>query len=238
MKKVLSLVLIMILALIILTGCVDVNYEVTLNKDGTADIAYIYGFEKASLEQLGTNVEDMTSDMKQNAEESGYTIETYADDEIEGFKAKKHVENLSDVSLEEAFGANYIKDSEENKLKIEKNGMKTTYSQNANIDLTSLDETTASMVTLKYTVNLPVKVGENNADEVSNGGKTLTWNLTAGEANEVSFNASSNLLVTIIIIVVVALVVIAAIVAIIIILKKKKTNKNKEEDTKQDNTDE
>ena len=55
MKKVLSLILIMILALIVLTGCVDVNYEVTLNKDGTADIAYIYGFEKASLEQLGTN---------------------------------------------------------------------------------------------------------------------------------------------------------------------------------------
>lgn len=234
MKKVLSLILIMILALIVLTGCVDVNYEVTLNKDGTADIAYIYGFEKASLEQLGTNVEDMTSDMKQNAKESGYTIETYADDEIEGFKAKKHVENLSDVSLEEAFGASYIKDSEENKLKIEKNGMKTTYSQNANIDLTSLDETTASMVTLKYTVNLPVKAGENNADEVSNGGKTLTWNLTAGEANEVSFNASSNMLTTIILAVVIALVVIAIVVIVVVAVKNKKTSKNKEENEKQD----
>ena len=42
------------------------------------------------------------------------------DDKIEGFKAKKHIENLSEISLEDAFGSENVKDSEENQIKIEK----------------------------------------------------------------------------------------------------------------------
>lgn len=222
MKKVLSLATIMVIALIVLTGCVDVNYEVTLNKDGTADVAYVYGFDKATLEQMGTTAEDMTSEMKQNAEASEYEIEAYSDDKVEGFKAKKHVENPADISLEEAFEG-YVTDSEENQFKVEKKGSKTTYSQNANIDLTSMDTTMASMVTMKYTVNLPVKAGKNNADEVSEDGKTLTWNLTAGEENIIEFEAtSSSSAVTIAIIVVVALVVIGIAVAVVVVRKSKK----------------
>lgn len=235
MKKVLSLATIMIMLLIMLTGCVDVNYEVTLNEDGTADIAYIYGFDKATLEQMGITAEDMTSDMKENAEESGYTIEPYSDDSIEGFTAKKHVENPADISLEEAFGIDYVTDSEENQFRIDKKGSKTTYSQNANIDLSSMDETMASMVTMKYTVNLPAKAGENNASEVSKDGKTLTWNLTAGEVNEINFEASSSSpVVKIVIIVVVALVVLGVIIAVVIMIGKSKKGKNEDE---KENTD-
>lgn len=231
MKKVLCLATIMVMLLVVLTGCVDVNYEVTLNKDGTADVAYVYGFDKATLEQMGTTAEDMTSDMKQNAEASEYEIETYSDDEIEGFKAKKHIENLADISLEEAFGSQYVTDSEENQFKIEKKGSKTVYSQNAKIDLTSMDSSMTSIVTMKYTVNLPVKVGENNASEVSEDGKTLIWNLTPGEVNEINFEASSNVLVTVAIIIVVALIIIGVAVAVIIVVKKSNKGNDKAENT-------
>lgn len=231
MKKVLSLAIIMVMLLALLTGCVNVNYEVTLNKDGTADVAYIYGFDKTTLEQMGTTAEDMTSDMKQNAEASEYEIEAYLDDKIEGFKAKKHVENLADISLEEAFSSQYVTDSEENQFKVEKKGPKTIYSQNAKIDLTSMDSSMASMVTMKYTVNLPVKVGENNASEVSKDGKTLTWNLEAGKVNEISFKASSNVLVTVAIIIVVTLIIIGVVVAGITVVKKLNKGSNKAENT-------
>lgn len=231
MKKVLSLAIIMVMLLALLTGCVNVNYEVTLNKDGTADVAYIYGFDKTTLEQMGTTAEDMTSDMKQNAEASEYEIEAYLDDKIEGFKAKKHVENLADISLEEAFSSQYVTDSEENQFKVEKKGPKTIYSQNAKIDLTSMDSSMASMVTMKYTVNLPVKVGENNASEVSKDGKTLTWNLEAGKVNEISFKASSNVLVTVAIIIVVTLIIIGVVVAVITVVKKLNKGSNKAENT-------
>ncbi len=227
MKKVLSLISIMAILLIALTGCVSVNYEVTLNKDGTADVAYIYGFEKETLQQLGTSAEDMTSDMQKNAETNAYEIETYSDDKIEGFKAKKHIENLSEISLEDAFGSENVKDSEENQIKIEKKGSKTLYSQKASIDLSGMDESTASMVTMKYVIKLPVKVGENNASEVSEDGKTLTWNLKAGEVNEINFEAGGNSssLITIIIVIAIA-VVIAIVIVIIAILSKKQKNDN------------
>lgn len=227
MKKVLSLISIMAILLIALTGCVSVNYEVTLNKDGTADVAYIYGFEKETLQQLGTSAEDMTSDMKKNAETNAYEIETYSDDKIEGFKAKKHIENLSEISLEDAFGSENVKDSEENQIKIEKKGSKTLYSQKASIDLSGMDESTASMVTMKYVIKLPVKVGENNASEVSEDGKTLTWNLKAGETNEISFEAESNYLTTIIMISIAILLVI--IILIVVFLNKGKKNKKSDE---------
>lgn len=223
MRKILSLISIMAILLIALTGCVSVNYEVTLNKDGTADVAYIYGFEKEMLEQLETSAEDMTSDMQENAEESEYEIEMYSDDKIEGFKAKKHIENLADISLEDIFGEENVKDSEENQIKIEKKGLKTVYSQKANIDFSAMDESTASMVTMKYVIKLPVKVGENNANEVSEDGKTLTWNLKAGEINEINFEASeSSTIISIILI-----IAIAVIVAIVLIFFKKSQKNSK-----------
>lgn len=227
MKKVLSLIAVMAILLVALTGCVSVNYEVTLNKDGTADVAYIYGFEKEMLEQLGASAEDMTSDMKANAETSNYQIEAYSDDKVEGFKAKKHIENLSELSLEDAFGSENVKDSEENQIKIEKKGLKTVYSQNASIDLSGMDESTESMVIIKYIIKLPVKVGENNASEVSEDGKTLTWNLKAGETNEISFEAESNYLTTIIMISIAILLVI--IILIVVFLNKGKKNKKSDE---------
>ena len=178
----------------------------------------------------------MTADMKESAEESEYTIESYSDDEIAGFKASKHIDDLSKISLVEAFGEENVKDSEENQIKIEKNGSRITYSQNAKIDLTSMDESTASLVAMKYTVKLPVASKDNNADEVSNDGKTLTWNLKAGEIKEVNFktaNESGNKIIIIIVIIVVALIVVSCIVFICVKLAKK----SKKEETENDKED-
>lgn len=186
MKKTLKLFLPIMLMLFILTGCVSINYEITLKEDGTGTVAYIYGIEKSYLEEMETSGEEMTEEMKKNAKSNGYTIESYSDDQIEGFKATKAIKDLSEMSLEEAFGKEYITDSENNKIKLEKKGNKTIFSQNAIIDLTKVD---SSMATMKYTIKLPEKVGENNAQEVSEDGKTLTWNLKAGEKNEIKFKS-------------------------------------------------
>ena len=90
-----------------------------------------------------------------------------------------------------------------------------------------MDESTESMVTMKYIIKLPVKVGENNASEVSEDGKTLTWNLKAGETNEISFEAESNYLTTIIMISIAILLVI--IILIVVFLNKGKKNKKSDE---------
>ena len=209
MKKVLSLMAIFAMLLFVLTGCVNINYEVSLNTDGSADIAYVYAFEKATLEQMGTSSESMTKDMQEKSQESGYTIESYEDDTMAGFKASKHLDNVADASLAEAFGTENVKDTDENKIVIEKKGGKTLFSQNANIDLTGMDSSTASYVTMKYTVKLPVKAKTSNATEVSKDGKTLTWELKSGEENRVEFTAVKGGLKILPIIIVVAVIAIA-----------------------------
>ena len=225
MKKLLNIAVIMIIMLIALTGCVNINYEVTLNSDGTANIAYIYGLEKENLEKMGTTAEDMTTEMKERATTQRYEVEAYSDDKIEGFKAKKHVENLSEISLAEVFGEENVKEAEENKISIDKKGLKTYYSQNSTIDLSSMEESIASIVTSKYTVNLPTKVGQNNADEVSEDGKTLTWNLKAGEISKIEFEANEWMLSSKIIMAIIICVIVILVVILIVKCNKKKKNK-------------
>lgn len=241
MKKVLSLVAIIAILLLVLTGCVQVNYEVSLNENGSADVLFIYGFEKETLEQLGTTADDMTKDMEENSSQDGYAIEKYEDEEIAGFKANKHFDDAAEISLVEVFGEENVTESEGGRIKIEKNGSSTLFSQNAEIDLSKMDETTASMMAVKYTIKLPVKATSNNATTVSEDGKSLTWELKAGEVNKIEFEAkkgASGILglsdgkgPNIIMICGIALVVI---VVVVILAKKGKTNKEEktEEDSK------
>ena len=50
-KKVL-LVVMMIVSLILLTGCVNVDMEVSINDDGSGEISYIMGYNKSFLSSL------------------------------------------------------------------------------------------------------------------------------------------------------------------------------------------
>ena len=77
MKKVLSLIAIFAMLLFVLAGCVNLNYDITINEDGSADIAFVYAFNKDSLEQMGTSPESMTENMEEQTAENGYEIERY-----------------------------------------------------------------------------------------------------------------------------------------------------------------
>lgn len=223
MKKTIGLVMALVLVLIALTGCVKVDYEVKVNKDGSGDISYVLGFTKKTLDSLQVTAEDMTESMREQAEKSAYTVDTYEDDEIAGFKAQKHIDDLStNLSMEEAFGKENVKDQEENGINVKKGLFKTEYSQNAQIDLTNLSNLGDS-IKIVYKVKLPAKAKENNATEVN--GKELTWNLEAGKVNQIEFTATGINVLPIIIIVLVVVVVIAAIVIIFVILKRKKGTK-------------
>lgn len=226
MKKTIALIVMLLIALITLTGCVNINYEVKVNEDGSADISYVYGISKETLESMQVSADEMIESMKEQAEESSYTVEGYEDDETAGFKASKHLENVNtDFSLQEAFGEEYVKDSENNGIKTEKNLLTTKYSQNAEIDLTSMEDM-AQAITMTYTIKLPKKATTSNASAVSSDGKELTWNLTAGEVNKVEFVAQGlNVLALVVIVVAVALVVVVVGIIIFSIFKKKHVTK-------------
>ena len=224
MKKTIALIILLIAMLIALTGCAEINYEVEVNKDGSGEISYIYGISKEVLTKLNVSADEVVSSMKEQAEESAYTVETYEDENIAGFKANKHIEDLNkDFSLQEAFGEEYVKDTDDNGIKIEESLFFTTYSQNAQLDLTTLDEEEQG-ITMTYQVKLPVKAKTNNASEVLDNGKTLKWNLTGGEINKIEFVAQEINILPIAIIAVAVIVVVSII--LFIIFKKKHVTKN------------
>ena len=214
MKKVLSLVAIVAILLVALTGCVNVNYEVELEKNGSANVSYTYEVDKQYLEDAEYEK------MKERATSEGYSIEEYTTEENQGFKASKHFDNASDVSLEKVFGSDYIKDSDANKIKVEKQGFDKVISQDAKLDLSTITKS----ITVKYTIKLPAAAQSNNANEVSEDGKTLTWNLISSEENSVQYSTTvKGFPVIPVVIAVVAIVVVACIVAVV--LKSKKTDK-------------
>ena len=230
MKKVLSIMAIMSMLLLVLTGCMDINYEIALNKDGSADLTLIYAFEKEILEQYGTSSDEMTSEMEEEAKNDGYTVEKYSDDKLDGIKITKHFDKASDVSMAELFG-DEMKGKNEG-IKIEKKGNNTIYSQNDEIDLTSSDSDSdydySSMVKFKYVVKLPVKAGKNNATEVSKDGKTLTWELKFGEVNKIEFKSESGSSSLKTILIVVAVVVVLCAIAVVVTKVSKKGNNETE----------
>ena len=209
MKKVLSLTALVAVLLVALTGCVNVNYEVSINKNGSANVSYTYEVSKDYESYADLD------EMKERATNEGYTIEDYSSsDENVGFKATKQFDNVSDVSLEKVFGDSYIKDSDENKITFENKVI----SQNAKLDLSNVNKS----VTVKYTIVLPVKAESNNAAEVSEDGKTLTWNLISSESNDVNFSATvKGFPVVPVVIAVVAVAVIACVVVIVLKVVKK-----------------
>lgn len=219
MKKTIGLIIMLIVMLVSLTGCAQVNYEVEINKDGSGEITYVYGVSKEKIGNATDIVEQFVETMKEQAKEGGYTVEIYENDEISGFKANKYVTDLTtDFSLEEAFGEEYIKDTENNGIKIEKDTFTTKYSQSAELDLTNLSQEEKEL-TMTYQIKLPHKVKTTNADEISEDGKTLKWKLTGGEVNKIEFEAQEINVQPIAIIIVVIAVAAAAI--IYVILKKK-----------------
>ena len=231
MKKVLNLILVMILMLATLTGCVNIDYKVKVNKDGSGDITYIYGIEKEALQAMQMSADDVMSEMKEGIQDSEYDIEQYETDTEIGFKASKHIANVTtDLSLEEAFGKEYITDSEENRMKIEKTSLSTKYSQNAKVDLSDMEDMTYMGITMKYSITLPTKIDADKTNgTILEDGKTVTWDLKLGEVNEITFEATSGDAIIWIICGSVIGVLVIAIVVILVIKKKKQKETKKEE---------
>lgn len=202
MKRTLkSLVLVAFSAvlLFVLTGCANVNYEIKLEKDGSGDVSYIMGYDKAFLSSVQVSVDDVKEDdsfdeAKQEATEEGYTIEEYEDDNTYGFRAYKHVNNIQDE-----FKIDENTDADDG-IKYEKTFFKTKYAQEATVNLSDIMGTEEDALTkavvgqmkISYKIVLPFKAGENNATTVSEDGKTLEWTLKAGETNEIKFVAQED----------------------------------------------
>lgn len=234
MKRTLKSVLLVAflsLTLFVLTGCANVNYEIKLERDGSGEVSYIMGYDKAFLSSMQVSVDDIKEDdsfdeVKQEATNEGYTIEEYEDESTYGFKAYKHVNNIqNEFKIDEDTDA-------DDGIKYEKTLFKTKYSQNLALNLSdiigeeedALTKAILGQMKISYKIVLPFKVGENNATTVSEDGKTVEWILKAGEANEVKFVAEEDS-TSYVVAGTGVVVLIIALCAIVVVTNKKKGKK-------------
>ena len=244
MKKIVKEILMLVVSSIILlslSGCARVNCDVNINKDGSANVCYIMGYDKEFLNSMGISEEELgeqgLEDMENGAKEDGYIVEKYNDDQTVGFKATKHFAKISDFNVDDLADKEISKD-ENNRISFEKKLLDTKIYQNAKVDLTTLnDEAEGNEVNnianillkqmkITYKVEIPFTVGNNNASSVSDSGKTLEWTLKPGEVNEIYFQSEHNLNM-LVLICVIAIVIIVLITIILLANKKGKLNKIK-----------
>lgn len=226
MNRIVKLVLCIVftgILLVSLTGCANVNYEITLQKDGSGEITYIMGYDKSFLNSMQVSIDTLKDSnsleqTKQEATQAGYSVEEYEDENTYGFKAYKHVSNIQNEfkMMEDS--------SESDAIQYEKSLLKITFSQDAKLDLSNVtgDEeddalTTAILGQMKisYKIVLPFKVGDNNATTVSEDGKTIEWELKAGQTNEIKFIAQQDNTIMVVGAIAVILVIILVIIMMI-----------------------
>ena len=240
MKKTITVIAMLIIMLVTLTGCMTVDYEVTINKNGSADISYVMGYSKSFFKSMGATEADIEesfnengfTDLEEEAVKEGYSIEKISNDEIFGFKATKHIDKLEAYSMSGTFGE-YVEEADT--FSVTKGFFKNKYSLTTKIDLTemsamtedSADDSAAyanmfiNQMKMNYKVNLPEKVTSSNATAVLEDGKTLNWELKPGKVNEIQFEYSQVNTMVFVIIGAIAVLIVAIIVTIIVLKGKK-----------------
>ena len=246
MKKMLALMLVFAIVLCF-SGCVRYKVSAKVNKDGTADVTFLYatmdtkgmmssgddeqdGDEDSGELTIDSSTDDDNAEQKAKFEEAGWTVEDYADEEKEdkkyyGFTATKEGVKLDELEAE--FAALGL---EEGKFSFsEKDGVYT-LDWDASGNTEKLTEQGVETTMLKsyggymtFEMELPGKVIENNATKVE--GKLYQWDmLKMTEPIHCEFNLKSSGFPMWIIGVIIGGVILAAgiVVAIIIMGKKKK----------------
>lgn len=230
-----------VLVAVMLTGCMRVNVGIDVKSDGKADISLLYAMsdelmssfsdeddDDAESESVALNAEEI-----KELEDEGWVYKEYKEDGYSGYLITKQGVDLKELADSfKGAGSETGLGSDDFVVK-EENGVYT-------IDWKVLDSEDAEESSeyaeyfdqfngyMRLVITLPEGSIKNNATEVSEDGKTLTWNLlkSSDSAAHVEFKLPSNSglpMVTIIIIVVVVLAILVIIIAIILANKNKKS---------------
>ncbi|WP_409275828.1 LppM family (lipo)protein [Neobacillus sp. SCS-31] len=218
-----------ILLILLLSGCVKMDNTLIINKDGSSDFTMIYGID-SQLYSSEMGAPESMDEFKSDAEKSGFKVVTYKDKEFTGLKISKHFESYKDIK--------FVNNSESKmnfKVNEQKGFFKNKYAVEAVYDLRGMSDemgdgsegfdeqilnSILGKMDLKFTLKLPVKSGDNNASNVSDEGKTLTWDLLPDKNNELKVQFEK--VNTLNIVLLAVGIVVALISTLIVIFKKRK----------------
>ncbi|WCK53406.1 hypothetical protein PP175_18940 [Aneurinibacillus sp. Ricciae_BoGa-3] len=190
------------LLLVLLTGCVRGNVDITLNKDGSADLAYKLDIAKTATAFLGDA--GTLEQMKTKSEQAGYKTSITDDQDYAGIQGSKHLSSINQLTIElNSLAGTSIQTTSEQLVKSG-NWFYDIYTLNTHIDLSSanlankipiaLNEQSKEFLTslvaknmdLKLNVTLPVQASMSNANRVLyNQASTYQWDLIPGQNNQI-----------------------------------------------------
>lgn len=191
---------ILILLIVILCGCSTISTNMQINKDKSMNITYLITLDKDYLGNKTFN-ELFSSKNINYLKNNGYSVTDYEDEDNFGYKVSANIKDIDTVSQADNLKINLydlLYSDIQNELYIfsrEEKILKNKYTADFYVNLTDAlsnnsnvltDMLTPPQVRYEFTLNLPEKSLSNNATDVSDDGKTLTWkfdNIMSGTNN-------------------------------------------------------
>ena len=232
MKKI-KLLLASLAMMLLLTGCVKINYDVKINNDKSMDLKIVYAPAKdvemrvddengvVEIED-GIEIEDgeeeevFSEEKIQKLKDKGWDVESYEDDKYAGLTLHKKIANIDDCLLDERKPVDIltvVDDAFDEKF-FYKNG--DVYYADWTMDLEDAEQV-RSMLDLKLKVSLEKEVIETNSESTDQ--KVLEWDMTKAETAKFAFEfprSNSEILLSVL----GSLALTAGIIAMLILLKK------------------
>ena len=225
--KALSVMIVLILTMFCCTGCLRFRTSMRFKNNGKTDLAIIYAYHEMLL---GDNGLKSIEDVVEAFDDEGWTVKDYEKGDYQGYlftMSDVKISDLEDVLNSDAFEKIGFGDFD-----LTRSGL--TYTINwelgtpeefQNESLCSSD-LSAYGGFIEIVIELPSPAKSENATDVDDEDKKLTWDLLEEDEVELSFTLINTGLIVTIAAVVGVLLVSAVVVVLVIILKKKKPAKS------------
>ena len=223
LKKMMSIMLIMVMMLFCFTGCIRYRTTMGVKKNGKVDISIIY----ALYEEISDDAKDDLDDMADDLEDEGWEVEDYKKGDYIGYEFT--ISDIKLMDLEKTFDVDALEDLGFSDFSIKKKGTDYVIEWDTNAKKESKNEGVSSSDLSSYggfmevEITLPYGAKKDNATDVSKDGKTFTWDLTDEDEIELTFSLVN--VTAIIAVVIIAVVLIGGGVAAFIIIRAVKNKK-------------
>lgn len=183
----------------LLSGCVKLETDLTINKDGSAIVKDSFMMSK---QLLAMSKEDPFEAAMKEKEANGRKITPIETEEMKGFEATTHITNLANAKWNTTPENESIKTNNKDGkfVSVQRSFIKTVYTIDAEIDATKSASNSSdqgaqlqamkqsgmdinNIIQFFYTIHTPVKPDSQNATKADDSTYTYTWQIKFGELN-------------------------------------------------------
>ena len=224
MKKKISILCLTVILLLSLTSCVRLNATVKVKENGTFDVSALLAFNSAA-ESMGEAETKLSKEEIEAYKAKGVSYKEYTDSKDgytgyilsrKGLPIDSGKSNAAGLEIESLMDGGIFSVNEKHVI------LNLLFS-NDEYDEELFDSIDSFDGYMKFNLKLPVKPSRSNATSVSNGGKTLTWDLTKTDRIYAEFDLPAFYVPFWIYSVIGVLLFLAVILAVMFFIKKKRS---------------